>query len=89
MQKNFLLEESQQLASFFVDWQTSQTLLGVFLHCGKALLRSGLWKPETWPDARPIPTLYEMIEDQTGLDCEIKKEDDILAMYQKELYQNK
>ena len=61
----------------------------VFLHCGKALLRSGLWKPETWPDARPIPTLYEMIEDQTGLDCEIKKEDDILAMYQKELYQNK
>ena len=61
----------------------------VFLHCGKALLRSGLWKPETWPDNRPIPTLYEMIEDQTGLDCEIKKEDDILAMYQKELYQNK
>ena len=61
----------------------------VFLHCGKALLRSSLWKPGTWPDKRPIPTLYEMIEDQTGLDCEIKKEDDILEMYERELYENK
>ena len=61
----------------------------VFLHCGKALLRSSLWKPESWPDKRPIPTLYEMIEDQTGLNCEIKKEDDILEMYERELYENK
>ena len=61
----------------------------VFLHCGKALLRSSLWKPESWPDKRPIPTLYEMIEDQTGLNCEIKKEDDILEMYERELYKNK
>ncbi len=61
----------------------------VFLHCGKALLRSSLWKPRSWPDKRPIPTLYEMIEDQTGLDCEIKKEDDILEMYERELYKNK
>ena len=61
----------------------------VFLHCGKALLRSSLWKPESWPDKRPIPTLYEMIEDQTGLNCEIKKENDIMEMYERELYQNK
>ena len=61
----------------------------VFLHCGKALLRSSLWKPESWPDKRPISTLYEMIEDQTGLNCEIKKEDDILEMYERELYENK
>ena len=61
----------------------------VFLHCGKALLRSSLWKPESWPDKRPIPTLYEMIEDQTGLNCEIKKEDDIVKMYERELYENK
>ena len=61
----------------------------VFLHCGKALLRSSLWKPESWPDKRPIPTLYEMIEDQTGLNCEIKQENDIIEMYERELYQNK
>ena len=61
----------------------------VFLHCGKALLRSSLWKPESWPHKRPIPTLYEMIEDQTGLNCEIKKENDIIEMYERELYENK
>ena len=61
----------------------------VFLHCGKALLRSSLWKPDSWPNKRPIPTLYEMIEDQTGLNCEIKKEADIIEMYERELYQNK
>ena len=60
----------------------------VFLHCGKALLRSGLWKPEGWPKSRPIPTLYEMIEDQTGINCEIKNEDDIIDLYQSELYKN-
>jgi PPOX class probable FMN-dependent enzyme len=61
----------------------------IFLHCGKALLRSSLWKPESWPDTRPIATLYEMIEDQTGLNCEIKKENDIIEMYERELYENK
>ena len=60
----------------------------VFLHCGKALLRSSLWRPESWPHKRPIPTLYEMIEDQTGLNCEIKKETDIIEMYERELYEN-
>ena len=39
-----------------------------FLHCGKALIRSGLWKPETWPDERPVPNLNVMIRDQVP-DC--------------------
>jgi hypothetical protein len=30
-----------------------------------------------------------MIEDQTGLNCEIKKENDIIEMYERELYENK
>ena len=29
---------------------------------------------------------FEMIEDQTGIDCEIKDEQKILAQYKKELY---
>ena len=56
------------------------------LHCGKSMLRGGLWDPRKWPGTRPIPTLFEMIEDQTGIDCEIKDEEKILAQYQKELY---
>ncbi len=56
------------------------------LHCGKSMLRGGLWDPRKWPGKRPIPTLFEMIEDQTGIDCEIKDEQEILAQYKKELY---
>ena len=56
------------------------------LHCGKSMLRGGLWDPRKWPGIRPIPTLFEMIEDQTGIDCEIKDEQKILAQYEKELY---
>ena len=56
------------------------------LHCGKSMLRGSLWDPKRWPNTRPIPTLFEMIEDQTGIDCEIKEEKAILAQYNKELY---
>ncbi len=40
----------------------------IFTHCGKAPLRAGLWKPETWPSARPVPTLYEMVRDHAEMD---------------------
>ena len=56
------------------------------LHCGKSMLRGSLWDPKKWPTTRPIPTLFEMIEDQTGIDCEIKEEKAILEQYNKELY---
>ena len=56
------------------------------LHCGKSMLRGGLWDPRKWPGKRPIPTLFEMIEDQTGIECEIKEDKDIIAQYRKDLY---
>jgi PPOX class probable FMN-dependent enzyme len=39
----------------------------IFTHCGKAPLRAGLWKTETWPSERPVPTLDEMVRDHAGL----------------------
>lgn len=42
---------------------TKVTAKEVFLHCGKAPLRGGLWKPETWSKNRPVPNLYEIIKD--------------------------
>ena len=56
------------------------------LHCGKSMLRGSLWDPGKWPRERPIPTLFEMIEDQTGIECEIKDEQKILDQYKIELY---
>ncbi len=80
--------ESHKLKSNLPKTVTIVEPTKVFLHCGKALLRSGLWKPDEWPNTRPIPTLYEMIEDQTGINCEIKNEHEIIDKYKRELYKN-
>ena len=40
-----------------------------FLHCGKALIRSRLWDPETRIERRSFPTLSRMVADQiAGVD---------------------
>lgn len=33
-----------------------------FMHCGKSSVRSGIWKPETWPDLSNVPTLAESVK---------------------------
>ncbi|MEJ7901219.1 MAG: MSMEG_1061 family FMN-dependent PPOX-type flavoprotein [Thermomicrobiales bacterium] len=37
----------------------------VYMHCARSFLRSGLWKPETWPEADSIPTMH-------AINCELK-----------------
>lgn len=58
----------------------------VFLHCAKAFLRSGLWQPETWPAARPVPAMGEMLRDHCGIDAEPEPEDAMIARYRAALY---
>ena len=41
-----------------------------YVHCGKALRRSGLWDPSTWPDHERLPTAGEVIVDQFSLDMD-------------------
>lgn len=33
-----------------------------FMHCGKSSVRSGIWKPETWPDRSNVPTVAESVK---------------------------
>ena len=33
-----------------------------FMHCGKSSVRSGIWKPETWPDRTHVPTIAESLK---------------------------
>lgn len=33
----------------------------VLAHCPKCMIRSGLWKPETWPDLADVPSLAEAL----------------------------
>jgi uncharacterized protein len=37
-----------------------------FIHCAKALLRSQLWKPETWLDLEDLPSSAAMLRDHVA-----------------------
>jgi predicted pyridoxine 5'-phosphate oxidase superfamily flavin-nucleotide-binding protein len=39
----------------------------VYFHCGKALMRSKLWTPEVQVKRSVMPSITEVIHDQTGL----------------------
>ncbi len=39
----------------------------VYMHCARAFLRSGMWKPEKWPDPDTIPTLGAIMCEQKDL----------------------
>lgn len=58
----------------------------VFSHCGKALLRSGLWTPETWPETRPVATLYEILRDHGQIEVASTEQSYIDEVYRRTLY---
>ena len=58
----------------------------LYLHCAKALMRSRLWEEDTRHTKRPIPTMSEMINDQTDTDAPIEPEDKMVERYRKDLY---
>lgn len=57
-----------------------------YLHCAKALIRSELWNPQSWPGARPVPTMGEMLRDHTGADIAYETEEAMVTRYAKQLY---
>ena len=42
------------------------TAVEAFIHCAKALIRSKLWEPGTWPQADEIPSAAEILSDHIG-----------------------
>ena len=76
---------------FQINGRSPKTVLRVtadeiYTHCGKAPLRSGLWKPETWPSERPVPTLFDMLKDHTALPVEDTGQDAVDEVYQRGMY---
>ncbi len=54
-----------------------------FFHCGKALRRSHLWQPDGWHVPDDMPTLGQVVKDQSGL-ADLSAEE-IDARYQQAL----
>jgi uncharacterized protein len=49
-----------------------------FTHCSKAMVRSGLWKPDRWPDRLNVPSLAEAMVAHGQLDVSRERMDDII-----------
>ena len=58
----------------------------IYLHCAKAIMRSGLWRQENQVERTIMPTIAQMISDQIGRDRPMQTQREVEKAYQKELY---
>jgi len=52
-----------------------------YLHCAKALMRSALWNASTQVERSVLPTMGEMLRDQTGMAGPAETQEAMLARY--------
>ena len=56
-----------------------------YLHCAKALMRSGLWQVSSQVSRSVLPTMGQMINDQTGIETPAETREEMLARYAPDL----
>lgn len=57
-----------------------------YLHCAKAIMRAGLWKAESIQPRSVLPSLGEMIRDQTGGATVAETQEQMVERYRAQLY---
>jgi uncharacterized protein len=43
------------------------TVEQAYLHCAKSIIRSKLWRPDSWPGAGELPSAAEILNDHIGM----------------------
>jgi PPOX class probable FMN-dependent enzyme len=61
------------------------TVLELYLHCAKALMRSSLWDPATRLERSSLPTMGRMLADQIGEAGPAESQEDMVARYREAL----
>ena len=56
-----------------------------YLHCAKAFMRSRLWSAESHVDRALLPTLGQMINDQTGIQVAAETQEEMVRRYSPDL----
>ena len=84
-------DDPELLEMFTVNGKLPVTILQVtvceaYLHCAKALMRSKLWAPEAIVNRSVLPSMGQMIKDQTQSTAPIENQADMEARYEKVLY---
>ncbi|MBS0337327.1 MAG: pyridoxamine 5'-phosphate oxidase family protein [Proteobacteria bacterium] len=62
------------------------TVREAYLHCAKAIMRAGLWKAEAQVPRSVLPTMGEMIRDQSGGATAVEPQEVMVARYREQLY---
>ncbi|HWJ75290.1 MAG TPA: pyridoxamine 5'-phosphate oxidase family protein [Kaistia sp.] len=62
------------------------TVREAYLQCGKALMRSDLWVPASWPERTLLPTMGEMLKDHTRSSAPPESDAEMLERYKAVLY---
>jgi PPOX class probable FMN-dependent enzyme len=58
----------------------------IYLHCAKAIMRSKLWDEDTKIERSQLPTMGQMISDQTNASAPNESQVDMIERYKKLLY---
>ncbi len=78
-------------ARFLVNSKRPATVIVVkvretLLHCANSLMRARLWEDDAKHAKRPLPTIGEMIHDQTSGKVAPENDDEMIRRYRKVLY---
>ena len=86
-----LRDDAELVARFVVNEKPPKLVILVkvkeaYLHCPKALMRSALWDAKNKVARTVLPSLNEMIAEQTGSTAAIEPAEAALARYTSQLY---
>ena len=85
-----LNDDASILSTFAGDKRTPKLVIEVtvreaYLHCAKAFMRSQLWNPGSVVDRAALPTMGEMLSDQTGMPGAPETQAEMRARYAADL----
>jgi PPOX class probable FMN-dependent enzyme len=85
-----LSEESSLVEQFKNEKRTPRLVIEVkvedaYLHCAKALMRSNLWSPESRVERSVLPTMGQMLKDQTGSQTPPETREQMVERYKADL----
>ncbi|HEU4521195.1 MAG TPA: MSMEG_1061 family FMN-dependent PPOX-type flavoprotein [Thermoanaerobaculia bacterium] len=61
------------------------TVREAFLHCAKALMRSRLWSDQARQDRSMLPSINQMLAEQTGAGGSVESQEEMVERYRKTL----
>ena len=80
LQNRFLEQDRLPISVIKVD------IHEVYLHCNKALIRSALWDVDSIQHRSILPSIGEMLKDQTGDPGTNETQEEMEVRYSQELY---